>query len=56
MAVPAPILSDATGEAIVLYADTPLIHEATLRARFQPLVTLIFTEDCAAHPRRQAAK
>ncbi len=27
-----PLLSDATGEAIVLYADTPLIREATLRA------------------------
>ena len=31
----APILSDATGEAIVLYADTPLIHEATLRAMLE---------------------
>ena len=37
-------------------AETLAEHEATLRARFQPLVTLIFTEDCAAHPRRKAAK
>jgi bifunctional UDP-N-acetylglucosamine pyrophosphorylase / glucosamine-1-phosphate N-acetyltransferase len=28
----APLLSDAPGEAIVLYADTPLIREETLRA------------------------
>ncbi|MFN4192015.1 MAG: bifunctional UDP-N-acetylglucosamine diphosphorylase/glucosamine-1-phosphate N-acetyltransferase GlmU [Tabrizicola sp.] len=28
----APILADAEGEAIVLYADTPLIREETLRA------------------------
>ncbi len=28
----APLLADAQGDAIVLYADTPLIREATLRA------------------------
>jgi len=28
----APLLADATGEAIVLYGDTPFIGEATLRA------------------------
>jgi bifunctional UDP-N-acetylglucosamine pyrophosphorylase / glucosamine-1-phosphate N-acetyltransferase len=28
----APLLADAEGEAIVLYADTPLIREETLRA------------------------
>jgi bifunctional UDP-N-acetylglucosamine pyrophosphorylase/glucosamine-1-phosphate N-acetyltransferase len=28
----APLLTDAQGDAIVLYADTPLIREATLRA------------------------
>jgi len=28
----APLLTDATGDAIVLYADTPLIREETLRA------------------------
>jgi bifunctional UDP-N-acetylglucosamine pyrophosphorylase/glucosamine-1-phosphate N-acetyltransferase len=28
----APLLAEAEGEAIVLYADTPLIHEDTLRA------------------------
>jgi bifunctional UDP-N-acetylglucosamine pyrophosphorylase/glucosamine-1-phosphate N-acetyltransferase len=28
----APILADAPGEAIILYADTPLIREETLRA------------------------
>ncbi len=28
----APLLADAAGEAIVLYADTPLIREETLRA------------------------
>jgi AcrR family transcriptional regulator len=28
-------------------------HEAALRARFVPLVALIFTDDCAAHPKRK---
>ena len=28
----APLLADAAGEAIILYADTPLIREDTLRA------------------------
>ena len=31
----APLLSDAPGEAIVLYADTPLIREETLRAMLE---------------------
>ncbi len=28
-------------------------HERALRGRFKTLVTLIFTDDCAAHPRRK---
>lgn len=35
-------------------AETLRDHEAALRSRFAPLVRLIFTEDCAAHPRRKA--
>lgn len=31
----APLLADAPGEAIVLYADTPLIREETLRAMLE---------------------
>ena len=31
----APLLSDAPGDAIVLYADTPLIREDTLRAMLE---------------------
>jgi bifunctional UDP-N-acetylglucosamine pyrophosphorylase / glucosamine-1-phosphate N-acetyltransferase len=31
----APVLADAEGEAIVLYADTPLIREETLRAMLE---------------------
>ena len=37
-------------------AETLADHEAALRTRFEPLVTLIFTEDCAAHPRQKAPK
>jgi AcrR family transcriptional regulator len=33
-------------------AETLADHEAALRARFVPLIGLIFTPDCAAHPRR----
>lgn len=34
-------------------AKTLAKHEAEMRSLFQPLVTLIFTDDCAAHPRRK---
>lgn len=34
-------------------AETLADHEAAVRARFDPLVKLIFTEECAQHPRRK---
>lgn len=37
-------------------SETLAQHEASLRARFAPLVQLIFTEDCAAQPRRKVTK
>lgn len=37
-------------------AETLTDHESALRSRFEPLVRLIFTEDCAARPRRNAKK
>lgn len=37
-------------------AETLTEHESALRSRFEPLVRLIFNEDCAAHPRRNAKK
>ena len=37
-------------------AETLSDHESALRSRFEPLVRLIFTEDCAARPRRNAKK
>ncbi|PKP75928.1 MAG: hypothetical protein CVT84_00745 [Alphaproteobacteria bacterium HGW-Alphaproteobacteria-6] len=36
--------------------ETLAEHEVALRSRFEPLVALIFTEDCAEHPRRKAVK
>ncbi|MDP3195270.1 TetR/AcrR family transcriptional regulator [Tabrizicola sp.] len=33
--------------------ETLAEHEATLHARFGPLVKMLFTDDCASHPRRK---